>query len=909
MRQPVKLDLSALSAFMGFGMEKSHLVRPSLPPQDYEVPQPILVGSGTMDRPWLVLGDGILPASGGASQVSRVSRRGQTQRLMQLGSWCGSAQPTLEELWPTSSMLLLDAEFLADLADPRPLLLALKRRCLRTGEAFLVSAPKRGTRQWCWSASEFEKLLELCGFVLTSEKAPTDRAFWWAELTPASLARHLDACGFDPAIASASQLLVTSEDATIVPTGGIGTYTKVRKHLSPNLPVLYCDFEGPRRSADRRTFWPDDLVGPVDRESFVEGLGLVEAVRVLLVTLPQIQLIEFQDYQSLGFRLVQSKVTSGLPRDLTLRVLLHGGVDYVKHGIQDAEAARYSLKEASLAARDCYILANVDEALSPSRYLADLLQHEFGYTISRLGIAPLPFPLDALPPSAKLAYGPIRRIAFIGKYNVLKGWPDFLEAVQTLSQTGALGNIDEIVSISPGAPAAEASARLQRIAHYTPLHFNHEEFLHYLTEHRADTLFVIPSRGENYPFVVLEQVLIGTRFVAYASGGIPEVIGDPTYRDQFCSHPTPQALGRKIAEVIQLLPTEHGGLAHEMMERARSRQLGTNASWTSEAIAARPLAVVPLGTPDVSIVVPVYNTKLEYLVDLMASIGQSIVQPNELIFIDDGSDDDHAIDLAELVEQWSGRLPTRIVRQSNRGLAAARNRGLIESRSEFTYFLDSDDLLLPSTLQDAWIAMRNNSDLLVTTGFGLYFADKGRLPQTPTLQRDGTFWKPLGIVEARSVSLVENQYMAANLMARTEALRQWGGWDETDRSMWEDWAFFNTLAWSGKCFSILPAAGFLYRNTPGSMSKTYSQYFARRRLVRSLPMMTRLDAATVISLVGSGGDASRAILPLTSYEAELIGLSRKILSRPRLRRAAAWGYRTLSKVRRAMTRTLARTRR
>ena len=64
----------------------------------------------------------------------------------------------------------------------------------------------------------------------------------------------------------------------------------------------------------------------------------------------------------------------------------------------------------------------------------------------------------------------------------------------------------------------------------------------------------------------------------------------------------------------------------------------------------RLLAVVPLGTPDVSIVVPVYNTKLEYLVDLMASIGQSIVQPNEVIFIDDGSDDEHARDLAELVE-------------------------------------------------------------------------------------------------------------------------------------------------------------------------------------------------------------------------------------------------------------------
>jgi glycosyltransferase involved in cell wall biosynthesis len=98
---------------------------------------------------------------------------------------------------------------------------------------------------------------------------------------------------------------------------------------------------------------------------------------------------------------------------------------------------------------------------------------------------------------------------------------------------------------------------------------------------------------------------------------------------------------------------------------------------------------------NVSVVIPCYN-QARFLGEAIQSVlGQGY--PNlEVIVVDDGSEDN----TEEVASGYAKEDPrVRLVRQENRGVAAARNRGLSEAGGEYVVFLDSDDRLVSEALE------------------------------------------------------------------------------------------------------------------------------------------------------------------------------------------------------------------
>ncbi|MBO9330448.1 glycosyltransferase [Achromobacter xylosoxidans] len=800
----------------------------------------------------------------------------------------------------------ISAGFLADLADPRPFLLAIKRFCLETGRPVLFLHGADQGRFRNWTSAQFGAFLDAGGFPARSEAKRGSVTARVVVLSETSYRDHLAGLGFAADLARSDQLLVTTEDASIRPTGGIGTYTSNIKAIDPKVSVLFCDIDLPAAAAkDGRTFLPRMFGEHGSKECFFDGLGLLESLYCVLFLLPDLAVVEIQDYKSIGFRLVQAKRTGCLPCWLNVRIFMHGSIDYVKYGAQDESAMNYTPYEAAQAIRDAYLFKHADECYAPSSYLAkQLLQQEFGYELANLSITRLPFDLGLVRDIGQISYRDVKRIVFVGKYNQLKGWPDFVRALELLGDAGRLKDIEEIVSLGPLAPSKDDRARLTKYASYKDMHLTHAQLIEFTQQNAVDSLFVVPSRGENYPFVILEQLLMGTLLVAYNTGGAIEVVDDPEYVARFFSAPDADALRRKIDEVLTAGPDSYEAALNHSRQRIRQRQHDVNAWWSRRDRPAPAPEWPALDTEvacDLSVVVPVYNTDFLLLGELLRSISTSRLLPKEVIIVDDGSRGDYAAHLQERAMQALGdRVPLRVHRQQNRGLAGARNAGLALSRSELTFFIDSDDILLCNTLERAVTAMRADSSLLAATGFAIHFTNIEELRDGAEVLREGRFWKALGVPEARALALLENQYITSNVMVRTQPLRDFGGWDESDRAVWEDWAFYSRLAWSGKRFSLIPSAGYLYRNTPASMSKTYNRYFGRRRLVRNTTGLSRLDANVLYSLVNSSdvGGTQLAGPSLSEKEIELVNLVRRMVQRPKVRRLIVAMYRFYSRMRR-----------
>lgn len=122
--------------------------------------------------------------------------------------------------------------------------------------------------------------------------------------------------------------------------------------------------------------------------------------------------------------------------------------------------------------------------------------------------------------------------------------------------------------------------------------------------------------------------------------------------------------------------------------------------------------------PKTSIVVPVYNVA-GYVEGCVQSILAQSEQNFELLLIDDGSTDESGA-ICDALAESDPRI--RVIHQENRGLGGARNTGIDAACGEYLLLIDSDDTILPETLERALLAAeREHAEIAV---FGFFTADE-----------------------------------------------------------------------------------------------------------------------------------------------------------------------------------------
>src|ERR1051326_2260543 len=128
----------------------------------------------------------------------------------------------------------------------------------------------------------------------------------------------------------------------------------------------------------------------------------------------------------------------------------------------------------------------------------------------------------------------------------------------------------------------------------------------------------------------------------------------------------------------------------------------------------------------VSIIIPCYNMA-QWLPEAIESALAQTYQEKEVICVDDGSED----------ESFSvmNRYPIKVVRQANKGLAGARNAGIMNAAPESTAILplDADDTISPDYLAKT-VPLMSQGIGIVATDYEM-FGVEARIVQTkvPTL--------------------------------------------------------------------------------------------------------------------------------------------------------------------------------
>jgi glycosyltransferase involved in cell wall biosynthesis len=240
--------------------------------------------------------------------------------------------------------------------------------------------------------------------------------------------------------------------------------------------------------------------------------------------------------------------------------------------------------------------------------------------------------------------------------------------------------------------------------------------------------------------------------------------------------------------------------------------------------------------PMVSIVIPVGIGHSAQLFDAVDSIEAQTFRRWETIIVFDGMDrEQEELDIIERIEKAYPFVKFIKIAEKH-GAGHARNEGCKIARSPLLMFLDADDWLTPSAIEEMVIEHERTGDVIYTDYYGQAFIDKdsavSAYGKRLVAYNDETGEAMMHYSSARfDCKRAQSQptkelyiwCLITCLFPRRyhEAI---GGFDE-DMESWEDWDYWIRIAKAGYCFSRIEVPLVGYRFYTGSRRDTGLQKY------------------------------------------------------------------------------------
>lgn len=247
--------------------------------------------------------------------------------------------------------------------------------------------------------------------------------------------------------------------------------------------------------------------------------------------------------------------------------------------------------------------------------------------------------------------------------------------------------------------------------------------------------------------------------------------------------------------------------------------------------------------PSVAACMP-HRNYFDYLPEALDSLSKQLYPINDIVLVDDGSDDGSWEKIKKLKDNWPPGKPNLTIRMVENNPMKERSQRIPYIRNEafksipgkspdYVFFPDADDLWSDSYVKSCLDIMENEDTIdIVYPNVILY--------------QDGKVTRRNNVPEFDLARLQRQCYLTCCCMMRTEAFLHAGMWPT--KYFKKEYVFWNTITRLGHKAKKLPGNHFFYRQHAGQRHTQYTQtnqgkverghrYLARRYIAERFGLM------------------------------------------------------------------------